>query len=481
MALSEPVEADDSARLSGPVPRFDELPPLGVPMQPVSEAPLGIAEIAKVEFANGVKALVWRTENEPGRVTVKVRFGSGLRGFAPEDAPYIALGQRALMGSGFADAGENEIELLGKGRKLGIDFGVGNGAFLLEAETRASDLADQLYLFAAKLGIPRWDALPFERAKSLLKLEYQSYNIDPMGVIERDLDFLLSNGDRRFEQPDPAALDRTTLEKFRNVWEPLLRQGPVEVIVFGDIDHDATLEALARSFGALPVREPIPAAALARGIGFPVSQAAPQILFHRGEVDQAAAVVAWKLGGGSRGLSEGRQLEVLADIVENRLIDALREEAGASYTPFVVSSWPADIDSGGRMMAVAQVPPEMVPEFFAVVDAITADLALNGPDPDELQRVTEPNLQYLNRAIHGHRAWLSWVEGATSDPLRLFSIPTIPDDYTEVAPERIRQLAQSYLAAGSKYRLGVIPEGQQPAVRAADLPAARPPDLPAGR
>lgn len=471
-ALLDPVQPDSSARMAVRSIGFDDLPPLGQPAQPVSEMPLGIHDISQVTFANGVKALLWRTENEPGRVTAKVRFGSGMRGFAQEDALYIPLGEMALVAQGFGDIDEGKLEQLAKGRKIGFGFNVGSGAFEFEAETRAEDLADQLYLFAAKLAAPRWDARPLERAQSVLKLDYQSFNADPLGVLQRDLEYLLSDRDSRFRLPTPAEVDAATPEGLRRVWEPLLKQGPVEVIVFGDIDRDATLEALSRTFGTLPAREEAPPEALARGVAFP-APGAPETLHHRGEADQAAAVVAWKLGGGARGLSEGRQIEVLADIFSNRLLDALREKAGASYTPFVVSNWPSDVDSGGRMMAIAQVPPETVPDFFQVVDAIAADLAANGPDADELQRVTEPNLQFLNRAIHGHRTWLNWVEGSTSDPVRLFSIGTILTDYTQITPERIRELAGRYLVGQGEYRLSVMPEGQQLASESGALQTAR--------
>ena len=38
-------------------------------------------EIEQLDFANGVKALMWNSGNEPGRVTVRVRFGGGWRAF----------------------------------------------------------------------------------------------------------------------------------------------------------------------------------------------------------------------------------------------------------------------------------------------------------------------------------------------------------------------------------------------------------------
>ncbi|MBO9497860.1 MAG: insulinase family protein [Novosphingobium sp.] len=472
-ALLAPPAAAGNTRIAAQAISFDKLPPIGKPQEPVERHSLGVLDIKQEDFANGVHALLWRTENEPGRVTVQVRFGSGYRGFSQADAPYISLGQSALVASGLGSLDANDLDVVATGRKLGFDFKIDDGVFTLSADTRKEDLADQLYLFAAKLAKPRWDAAPVERAKALAQLGYDSLSADPTGVINRDLEYVVSNGDQRFHTPTPAEIAKTTPEGFRKVWEPLLKQGPVEVMVFGDIDPAATDAALAKTFGALPRRDPIPADALARGVAFAPIPAQPIVLYHHGESDQAAAVVAWKLGGGVAGLPVSRELEVLGEVFSNRLLDALREAAGASYTPFVTSSWPADIDSGGRMIAVAQLKPEMVPTFFAVADKIATDLAATGPSADELERVTEPFKQLLNRVVNGHQFWMNVVEGASVDQRRLDQIPSLMADYTETTPERMRDLARTYLPAGQALRIAVIPQGQQ-------LATALPPSLPAG-
>ena len=460
LALLEPVEADGSSRFAAQDISFADMPPIGEPAQPVMRGEIGLFDIEQVDYANGVKALVWRTENEPGRVTVRVRFGSGYRGFSESDAPYIGLGRMALVASGIGPLGETEIDAIATGRKLGFEFAIEDGVFRFEAQTRKEDVADQLWLFAAKLGLPRWDERPVERAKALALLSYDSAAADPMSVMNRDLDWLLNDRDARFSVAPPSELEAATPEGFRRVWEPLLAQGPVELMVFGDIDTEATVEAISRTFGALPAREPIPDAALARAMHFPAQQDMPLVLFHHGSADQAAAVVAWPLGGGIEGVPVSRELEVLGEVFTNRLLAALREQAGASYTPFVTSSWPADIDSGGRMMAIAQVEPEMVPQFFAMADAIAADLAATGPDEDELERVTEPFRQVLNRVINGHIFWMNAIEGATGDPRRIAQLGSLLDDYTQTTPERMRQLAGEYLAGRKGWRMAVIPKGQ---------------------
>jgi zinc protease len=463
-ALREKAKPDASGRTTGKPVNFAGLPAIGTPQAPISRKPLAINidahPIEELAWANGVKAQVWNSGNEPGRVTVRVRFGAGSRAFTPDTAVYARLGEMALVSAGEDGLDQDALDRISTGRKMGFDFDIKDAVFTFEAATREEDLADQLYLFAAKLALPRWDAGPIQRATATAKLAYNSYNATPASVLQRDLQWLLSNRDPRFATPTPAQLDKATPEGFKAVWAPLLKQGPIEVDVFGDLDPAKTVAALNRTFGALPAREPIAPEVLARAVDFPAPTPEPVVLHHSGEADQAAAVIAWGTGGGSAVLPESRKLEILADVFSNRLLEAMREKAGASYSPQVSSTRPLDMTSGGRFVAVAQLPPAVVPDFFAAADKIAADLAATGPTPDELARAAEPMHQLLLRLMTGHTFWLNQLEGATMDPNRVAMLPSIMRDYTQITPLEMRTLAAKYLQPGKAFRIAVLPDNQ---------------------
>lgn len=460
LALSEKPVVDGSARLAARSLSFDDLPAIGQPGVVVEEGPIGLLDIEQVTLDNGTRAILWSNDAEPGRVTVKVRFGTGYRAFSSEDAPYILLGEMALVGSGLGELGQEELDRISNGRKMGFDFSIDDAVFSFGAQTRSADLADQLYLFAAKLGTPRWDANPVQRAKAAAKLAYDTYSASPGGILNRDLQYLITNRDQRFHMADPAEMDRATAEGFRKVWEPLLAQGPIEVMIFGEFDRDATIDALKRTFGALPKRQPIPAKVAGRVPAFPAANDQVTVLKHRGDANQAAAVIAWPSGGGVDALRESRQLEILIQLFNNRLVDAMRERAGASYAPQVISDWPIDLASGGTIMAVAQLLPQDVPAFYAEAERIARDLATNPLTEDELQRVTEPLRQQISRASTGNNFWLYHLEGASFDPRRVDLMRSLLVDYSRTTPELMQFLAKRYLAARPGWKLAVIPEGQ---------------------
>ena len=469
-ALKAPVEAAADARIAAQQISFADLPAIGTPGTIVQQGPLGVLDIERIDFANGVKTILWANDAEPGRVSVKVRFGAGWREIGADESVYATLGQMALVEAGVGELGQEELDRITTGRRIGFDFAIGDGVFTFFGQTRGQDLADQLYLFAAKLAMPRWDANPIMRAQAAARLAYESYSGTPAGVINRDLEFLLRGSDARFKTPDPVMLDSATPEGFREVWEPLLKSGPVEVLVFGDFNRDEAIAALTRTFGALPPRVSPSAEVAAKAVGFP-EPGDTVVLRHRGEANQAAAAIAWPGGAGVNGLRESRQLEILTQLFNNRLLDAMRERAGASYAPVVNNQWPTDVDSGGKITAFAQLRPEDVPAFFQAADKIASDLATTPPEADELQRVTEPLLQYLNRVSTGNLFWLYQLEGSTTEPVRIALLRSLLVDFTETTPERMQALAQKYFGGTPGWRLAVIPEGQDLATRVTTAPA----------
>jgi zinc protease len=477
-ALAAPAVADPKARPGGKPISFAEMPPIGEPGKLTGESPTGILGIEQLEFANGVKVLLWPTTDEPGRVSVKVRFGAGYRAFTAGDAAYIALGDMALVGSGQGQLGQEELDRISTGRKMGYDFAIQDASFQFSADTRSADMADQLYLFAQKFAQPRWDSGPVLRAKAAARLRYESFSASPQGVLERDLEFLQRGRDPRFRTPTPQEVAAATPDGFRQVWQPVLEQGPIEVQLFGDFTRDQAVAALERSFGALAPRQPYAEPLQPARVATLPPSSEPVTLNHRGDPTQAAALISWTTGGGMASLSESRQLEILSNLFQNRLLDAMREKQGAAYAPQVFNSWPQDLENGGAMTAMAQLSSKAVPDFFKAADEIAADLVARPPSADELERVVEPLRQQISRASTSSAFFMYQLEGASSEPAKFEALRTLLTDYTRTTPEAMQALARKYLQPGRSWRAQIMPQGAavvsaaaRPAKPAATTPA----------
>lgn len=456
-ALSAPVTANRAARLSENALSFDALPKLGAPGKVVSDEKLSRLEMSKLELSNGVRVLLYPNKAESGQIRVLVRFGKGYQGVTPAQGNLLWAGPLVIPENGIGKLKRTDLDQMVNGRRIDLSFSIDDDAFEFGANTRPDDLADQLTLIATKLEHPGWDPAPVERAKALAKSGYDSFEMSATSVLQRDLEYLLRSKDARWKAATPADVGQVDAAKFKAYWAPLMAQGPVEVMLFGDFEKATAVTALEKSFGAMKPRAALAVAPSSLAVNFPAAVSAPVQLTHKGSADQAAAVMAWPTGGGLAGISEGRELEILAAIFRDRLFEKFRAEQAASYSPDMAANWPKDFASGGYLMAYTQVKPGDVDRFFAFSDEVAADLATNVVSADELQRAVEPMKQAIERAASGNTFWLNQLKGATYEPARFTALGRLYSDYSAVTPGRLQELAKRYFVKEKVWKLVVSP------------------------
>lgn len=457
-ALTDPVAAATTVRLSENAITIDNLPRLGAPATVVSRNTLSRLEMESVELSNGVRALLFPNKAESGQVRVLVRFGRGYQAVDPAKGALFWSGQGIISESGIGKFSRTQIDQLINGRRIELGFSVDNDAFEYSASTRPEDLVDQLRLIATKMENPNWDSAPLEREKALAIAGYRSFDMSATAVLQRELQYRLSGNDLRWKIPTPDEVRKVDAKAFRRFWEPLLASGPVEVLLFGDFETEKAVDALRKTVGALKPRSAAAVSQKASQVIFPAANAKPLRFTHKGPKDQLAAVIGWPTGAGLAQISEARQLEVLAALFRDRLFEKFRSEQAASYSPDATATWPDEFASGGFLMAYSQMQPKDKDRFFAFANAVAADLASTPVSKDELQRALEPILQYVERATTGNLFWMNELEGATYNAARYDALGRLYSDYSKVTPEQLQALARKYLVTAKAWTMVVEPE-----------------------
>ncbi|OAN99614.1 peptidase M16 [Sphingomonadales bacterium EhC05] len=460
-ALRSPVTAANDVRVSQSDIGFDALKRIGKKGKVKSSKQIDRFDVEQLELSNGVRVLLFANKAERNKIMVNARFGKGYSGLSPKQSNLAWSGALALMASGVGELGQEDLDKITTGRRIGLGFDIDNDAFEITADTRASDLEDQLHLIAAKLEFPRWDPAPVIRARAAAMIGYDSFSGSPEAVLQRDLEWLLKSKDPRWKTPDKEDFAELTADSFQAFWKPILSSGPIELMLFGDFDRDQVVESVLKTFGALKRRKSQAVSEDAVSPQFPAGKLGPEILVHKGDKERAAAMTAWPTGGGLADVRESRKLEVLVSIFNDRLFEILRSQQGASYSPQVVNNWPVEFESGGYIGAQSQLTPGNVDRFYNVVDLIAKDLREKPVSADELKRVVEPLRQLIARASSGNSFWMSQMEGASYMPQKFIALQTLLSDYTVITPEEVQALAQKYLDDETKWKLVVLPEDEK--------------------
>jgi zinc protease len=340
----------------------------------------------------------------------------------------------------------------------GSRFGVIDEAFVLTGGTRTGDLPTQLQVLAAYVSEPGWREEAFTRIKASSRTIHDQYESTDDGVLARDLSGLLHAGDHRWTFPSREEMADGRLAALKSAVEPDLTNGPVEVVIVGDVKVDDAIAAAAATFGALPARRtPDPAALPRPGVAFPAGGKAPVVLTHKGRADQAIGYIAWPATDFWADPQQARATAVMREVLKLRLLDELREAQGATYSPNVGSQHSQAWSGWGYIAASVEVPPEKVQAFFDDAAKIAQDLRTKEIDADELARARTPRVEALQKAQVTNGYWLGELSGAQADPRRLDAIRETVPGAQRVTAADVRRSAEMWLKPETAFRLIVEP------------------------
>ena len=368
--------------------------------------------LVRAKFANGVALTIKPTKLRQDQVLVSVRVGHG-RLDLPRDRPSLGWALGAVVAGGFGKLDFEDAQAALAGKVHSANLSLDDTAFQFTGATRPEDFGTELEYLTAYLADPGFRSEGFARLRTAYLAELPQLDATPDGVLGREQGALFTGGDPRFAFPTASALKEATPAAWRAQFKPPLTQGPVEVTIVGDVDPEKTIAEVARTFGALPKREPLEnVSRVDLGVRFPAPPPTPVRFSDTGREDQAVAVVAWPETDFFADMHRSRADMLAGEVFENRLLDQVRVAEGATYSPETEVELSQSIPGYGFALAQVEMPPARIPGFFDAAAKIARDMAQSGVSQDELARARTPRVAGLPKAQLTNEYWLGRPVGS---------------------------------------------------------------------
>ncbi|NEX92435.1 M16 family metallopeptidase [Caulobacter sp. 17J65-9] len=416
-------------------------------------------ETTFVRFENGVRLTVKPTKFRDDQILVSVRVGDGYLDLPKDHETSAWATSASFTEGGLGKLTAEEMEQVLASNVYGASLSLGEEAFTLSGRTRPEDFGLQMQVLTAYLTDPAWRPEPFQRARAYGATLHAQLESTPGGVLGRELASLVKNGDPRWAFPSREEMAKSSLDEVKSLVTGPLQNGPIEVVIVGDVNLDEAIRQTALTFGALPARHPVAPAADAAKVAFPAPNAQPLRFTHKGRADQGLAYVAWATPDFPSDPQRARTLRMLERVLDLRLTEELREHQSVTYSPSTAfeSSW--TFPGYGYLSASIEAPPEKLDGFFRDVAKIAADLRAKPPTADEMDRARRPRVEALEKAKATNEYWLGQLSGAQTDPKKLDAIRASIPGLERVTPADVQKAAQAYLTDKS-WKLVVVPEAQ---------------------
>jgi zinc protease len=265
---------------------------------------------------------------------------------------------------------------------------------------------------------------------------------------QREMEAWLHGGDHRFTLAPMEKLASYTVEDAKNWLTPELTQGYLELSIVGDFKLEEILPDLLATFGALPARAgTAPMLSDARRVRMPSAPASKSFTYES-KISQGIATVYWRTAGFRGNQQEFRRLNILAEILGDRLREEIREKLGASYSPNAGADGSDALEGVGYIIGQSIGKPEDLELLLKTLCDLAADLAREGATEDELDRALKPTLGQLDKSLRDNNYWLGTVMSQCQlDPKRLTLARGRDADYRSIRLADINALAKKYLKA----------------------------------
>ncbi len=452
-AMAERLEKGDAAA-AGQFGYTD----FGTPGTVVSDSSRADLGIRLIRFANGVRLNLKRTDLEKDRVRVSLNVDGGQM-LETAQNPLATDMVSSLPSGGLGKHSEDELDTILAGRSVGLSIQDADRSFLMTARTTPRDLELQLQLLAAALTDPGYRLEGEQRYRRGISNYFARKDATPASALSAAIGGILSDNDPRFTLQSEESYRSLTFEKLRNDISERLAHGAIELALVGDFDEQAIIATVAKTFGALPPREPDfqPYEDL-RNRPFTADRS-PRTIDHTGESDQAALRLVWPTRDDSDPV-EALKLALLERVVRLELTDTLREKLGKAYSPSANSDLSRIWRGYGTFTIAVSVDVAEVAATRAAIAETLAELRDRPLDDDILQRARQPMLESFDNALKNNGGWMALVEHAQSEPDRIDRFVAGKARLGAISAADIQATARRYLTSRDGVEVLALPRAR---------------------
>ncbi|MFW5653484.1 MAG: M16 family metallopeptidase, partial [Planctomycetota bacterium] len=248
-------------------------------------------------------------------------------------------------------------------------------------------------------------------------------------------------------------LDRETTEAWLR---SLLRRGPIEVTVVGDIEQDAAITLVQQYLGSLPTRDmTFESIRARRGIEI---QPGPYRArrSYRSQEPVAHALLGFR-STDLQDMARCRHLRLAARILSTRLNNQIRDRMQLVYSIEAVNR-PSEVHPDlGFFGAGSFCDPAATERLIEGIDGLFTSMANEGPTDDEVDVAVRQIVTKLRDDVQTPGYWLSWLSAFHARERRIEDLRNHREHYRSIDASQIRETFGSFFTEDRRLEIEVLP------------------------
>jgi len=432
----------------------------------------------EITLSNGLRLFLKPTDLREDEILLSGYSPGGLALIPDRLVPAAELMSGVVGESGIGTIDAPTLEKILAGRS--VDFGVrlGRAEEGMSGSTRKEDLELLFQLLHLSFTSPRFDAEQLENIKSRTIQSIEGALASPQGRFGRRLGELFADGDPRLRAPTIEEVSSVTIGEIEDVYRARFSD-PADFALFlvGSFDSAEVRELAERYLAGIPRPDGAPelpdgavrsehggahrpfleevSPETAYGTPPPEGRVSEVLYAGREPVGQYVGVIH---GPYQWSREENHRFNSVGDLLDIRLRERIREEAGGSYS-VGASGWRWRYPHPWGFMQIAfGMDPARRDELSRIAFEVIDEVRTTPPSIDYVERIQAGQLEEYRQSLQQNGYWLSSLSFYLQHGRDLNDITEYPTLIDSLTPEAIRRTAERYLDPARLIELTLLPE-----------------------
>ena len=425
----------------------------------VNESKIEAVGLTEWTLANGAKVVLKPTDFKNDQVLFSAISYGGTSLYDMNDY-MTARFTSTLIGQG--GTGEfNQIQL-GKflaGKSLNVGTYISEINEGISGSTAPKDLETALQLLYSHFTQPRKDADVVQGFLSNQRslLQNQLTTLTPQKVFQDTISITLSQNNPRRQPLRPTDLDQINLDRAGQIYaERFANAGDFTFLFVGNIDLKALKPMVEKYIGGLP-GNPLTAKENFRDLGIRIPAGQISKTVYKGL--EARATVQLLFSGDLDWKPENTtQIDALAEVLEIKLTEKLREEEGGVYTPGASGSYSKLPAQRYTFRISFGCAPENVDKLVGKTLDIVNEIRQKGADQKDIDKFKAESRRETELQLKDNNFWLGYLTNQyfnQDDPTEVLGEA---EQLNKVTVESTKAAANKYLSGQNLIRFVLMPE-----------------------
>jgi zinc protease len=422
----------------------------------VSEARHDAVDLLEWRFANGVRVLLKETDFRDDEIVLSAYSPGGLS--VASDALYqsasFAEDVIQMSGVGAFSAVDLQRALAGKAVNLSPYLGELEEGF--SGFASPSDVETMFQLIYLYFTAPRYDGDAMGALQDQMRAVLANRGADPNAAFGDTLQATLSQHHPRHPPPSLAMVDafdpRAAFDFFGDRFADA---SDFTFVLVGNLDLDALRPLVQRYLGGLPSTR---RADSWRDTGVRPPRGVVEKVVRQGVEPRAQTRIVFT--GPMPYTRENRYaLRSLADVLDMRLREVLREDLGGTYGVSVGGSSVRRPEERYTFNIAFGAAPEQLDTLVSVVFSEIERLARDGPSAQDLLRAREIQRRERETQLRQNGYWAGQLVGYVREGLDFAEITTYETLINNLSLQQVREAARAWLRRDNYVRVSLVPAG----------------------